>query len=111
MGVIAFLFGVFAIVGGHTDSSHSIIAYAAGGMFCLVGVFIMTYRPGQNRFGRFLGIIISLVMLGIFHWLAFGGIGKVEPVASVIVSVIDLVIVVVAAKWLFNRMKVKAPGL
>ncbi|MDB6057710.1 MAG: hypothetical protein JWO95_1554 [Verrucomicrobiales bacterium] len=111
MGVIAIIFGFFPIFAGRTSGNNAIIGYAAGGMFCLVGGFILTYRPGQNRWTRFLGSTISIVMLGIFHWVAFGGLGKIEPVAAVIVSGVDLVILLVTGRWLFNCTKVKARGL
>jgi hypothetical protein len=111
MGVIAIIFGLFPIIAGRTNGNNAIVGYAAGGMFCLIGVYIVTYRPGANRWARFLGIIIALIMLGIFHWVAFGGLGRIEPVAAVIVSGVDLIILLVGGRRLFNCMKVKARGL
>jgi hypothetical protein len=110
MGIIAILFGIMATFMGRSDRKAS-IGYAIGAMFCMVGLYVITYRPGQNRLARFFGAAISLFMLGIFHWVAFGGLGRVEPVFAVIVSLIDLIISVVAFRWFFKRIKVKARGL
>jgi hypothetical protein len=110
MGVIVCLFGLFAIVGGRTDPTKAFIAYTAGALFCVVGLYIFTYRPEKNLWSRLLQALILLLFLGVFHLVAFS-LGKVEVVFAVVIGVIDLIIFVVGIRWMFNRIKVKAPGL
>jgi hypothetical protein len=111
MGVIFVLFGIFPIVMARTSGNKSIVMYMAGGLFCLVGLYIMTYRPENIRLARFFSGAISLLLLAIFHWLAFVGLGGVDTFIAVILAVIDLIFLAVVVRWLFKRMKVKARGL
>jgi hypothetical protein len=116
-GVILVLFGIFPILTAHTSGSNAIIMYVVGGVFCFVGLHIMTYRPETVRLSRFFSVAISLMMLGIFNWIAFdlGRVnGRVDMFAGVIVGFLDLMFLLVAAGWLFKcfkRLRVKARRL
>ncbi len=110
MAVIIFLFGAFPIIGAQTNPSNPIVMYSFGGVFCVVGLYVLTYRPGQVRVQRFFSVAISVVMLGVFTWLTYGS-GEVDLFSRVIVGVLDFIFLAVAARWLFKRMKVRARGL
>jgi len=110
MGIIIFLFGAFPIIGAQTNPGNAIIMYAIGGVFCLCGLYILTYRPGQITLQRFFSAAISLFMLGVFNWIVFGS-GHVDLFSGVIVSLLDFMFLAVAVRWFFKRIKVKARGL
>lgn len=110
-GAIVILFGISPMLIARTSASGPIILYVVGAIFCLAGLHIMTYRPGDNSLARFFSIAISLLMMGVFHWLTFGGMGEVDTFFAIILGVVDVIILAVAIGWLFKRMKVKARGL
>lgn len=110
MAVIIFLFGAFPIILAQTNPDNAVIMYLVGGIFCLVGLYILTYRPGEITLQRFFSVAISLLMLGVFNWIVFGS-GNVDLFSGVIVGVLDFMFLAVAAGWMFKRMKVRARGL
>ncbi|MGZ4971531.1 MAG: DUF3592 domain-containing protein [Limisphaerales bacterium] len=111
MAVIIFLFGASPIIMAHTNRSNAVVMYLMGGVFCIVGLYVLTYRPGEIRLQRFFSVVISLLMLGVFNWVVFGGLGQMDTFSAIILGVIDFMSLAVAIGWFFKRMKVKARGL
>src|SRR5581483_3366011 len=109
MAVIIFLFGASPIIMAQTDPNHAIIMYSFGGVFCVVGLYVLTYRPGEIRLQRFFSIAISVLMLGVFNWIVFGS-GDVDLFSGVIVGVLDFMFLAVAVRWLVNRLKKNPRG-
>jgi hypothetical protein len=110
MAIIIFIFGAFPIIMARNRPDNAIVMYSFGGLFCLAGLYILTYRPGQIRLQQFFSVTISVLMLAVFNWLAFGS-GHADLFLGLIMGVLDLMFLAVAVAWLFKQMKVKAPGL
>ena len=72
MGVIFVLMGSFVFFMEPADGIPGWIAFAPGGLFLLIGLFLLAYRLQNKLYSKALLLAGVLTFLAIFHWLSFG---------------------------------------
>ena len=71
MGVIFIVMGSFPFFMQTSNGVPQWIAYAAGGMFVSVGLYLMTSGLRNKIYSKSLGAAALLMFLAIFHWVSF----------------------------------------
>jgi hypothetical protein len=120
MGVIFMLMGSFAFFAPPSVGTPRWVVYAAGGMFVLFGVFMLTQRLENKLLSNIFKWAGLLAFLAIFHWVSFGpgerigssttsfshrtGVNVKTPFA-IFTVLMDLAIVAGLVHWFVKRRK------
>ena len=72
MGVIFLIAGVAVCFAPPSGGTPQWVVYAAGGMFGLIGVYILLARLQNKLFSKIPTLLAVLLFLAIFHWISFG---------------------------------------
>lgn len=72
MGVIFLIAGVSLCFATPSNGVPHWVIYAAGGMFGLIGVFIILLGLQNKMFSKIAMLLVLALFLAIFHWVSFG---------------------------------------
>lgn len=118
MGVIFTLMGSFACFAEPSGGTPRWVVFAAGGMFVLIGLFLITLRLDNKIYSNMFKWAGLLAFLAIFHWVSFApgerigssttpfshhnGVNVKTPFA-IFTVLMDLAILAAAVAWLRKK--------